>query len=59
MSKDENKPSVLAIVPCGDSEKYDIPDKFKQKLDTFHVSENPEGLMKEYPELFIPTVPVF
>lgn len=59
LSKDKNKLSVLAIVPRGDSEKYDIPDEFTQKLDAFHISEDPEVLMKEYPEMFIPTVPVY
>lgn len=59
LSKSKDKLSVLAIVPRGDSEKYDIPVEFKQKLEEFRISENPERLTQEYPEMFIPMVPIY
>jgi hypothetical protein len=59
LSKDPNKLSVLAVVPQGDSEKDDIPDDLKTKLDSYQISENPEGMMAEYPELPIYSVPVY
>jgi hypothetical protein len=45
------KLSVLAIVPRGESEKYDIPDQVKAKLDSFHISDDINSLQERYPEL--------
>lgn len=59
LSKDPEKLSVLAIVPRGESEKYDIPDEVKEKLDLFHISDDIEGLKKKYPELQTNVTPVY
>lgn len=59
LSKDPEKHSVLAIVPSGESEKYDIPEDLKQKLDSFHISDDIEALKKEYPEFQTTTVPYY
>ncbi|WP_079504452.1 hypothetical protein [Mesobacillus jeotgali] len=59
LSKNPEKLSVLAIVPRGESEKYDIPDDAKEKLDSFHISDDIEGLKKQYPELQTNMVPVY
>ncbi|MCM3666572.1 hypothetical protein M3204_19305 [Mesobacillus subterraneus] len=59
LSKDPEKLSVLAIVPRGESEKYDIPDEVKAKLDSFHISDDMEGLKKKYPELLTNLTPVY
>jgi hypothetical protein len=59
LSKDPNKLSVLAVVPQGGSEKDDIPEDLKTKLDSYQISENPEGLTAEYPELPIYSVPTY
>jgi len=59
LSKDPEKLSVLAIVPRGESEKYDIPDEVKDKLDSFHISDDIEGLKKLYPELTSNITPVY
>lgn len=59
LSKDPKKLSILAIVPRGDSEKYELPEELKAKLAAFHISEDPEGLGQEYPEMSIPMVPIY
>lgn len=59
LSKDSEKLSVLAIVPRGESEKYDIPDEVKEKLDSFHISDDIEALKKQYPELQSNISPVY
>ena len=59
LSKDPKKLSILAIVPRGDSEKYELPEDLKAKLAAFHISEDPEGLGQEYPEMSIPMVPIY
>ncbi|GAM15257.1 hypothetical protein SAMD00020551_3413 [Mesobacillus selenatarsenatis SF-1] len=59
LSKDPGKLSVLAIVPRGESEKYDIPDEVKEKLDSFHISDDMESLKKQYPELLTNVTPVY
>jgi hypothetical protein len=59
LSKNPEKLSVLAIVPRGDSEKYDIPDEVKKKLDSFRLSDDMEGLKKQYPELHTNITPVY
>lgn len=59
LSKDPEKLSVLAIVPRGESEKYDIPDEVKAKLDSFQISDDIEGLKKKYPELLTNVTPVY
>jgi hypothetical protein len=59
LSKHPEKYSVLAIVPRGESEKYDIPEDLKQKLDSFRLSDDIEALKKEYPELQSTTVPYY
>ncbi|RSD29591.1 hypothetical protein [Mesobacillus subterraneus] len=59
LSKDPEKLSVLAIVPRGESEKYDIPEEIKAQLDSFHMSDDLEGLKKKYPELTSDTIPVY
>jgi hypothetical protein len=59
LSKDPEKLSVLAIVPRGESEKYDIPDEVKEKIDSFHISDDIEALKKQYPELQSNITPVY
>jgi hypothetical protein len=59
LSRDPEKLSVLAIVPRGESEKYDIPDELKEKLDSFHLYDDMEGLKKQYPELHTNITPVY
>ncbi|MBT2684533.1 hypothetical protein [Bacillus sp. ISL-37] len=59
LSKDTEKLSVLAIVPRGDSEKYDIPDEVKAKLDSFQISDDINGLKERYPELTTNVTPVY
>jgi hypothetical protein len=59
LSKDPEKLAVLAIVPRGESEKYDITDEVKEKLDSFHISDDMEGLKKQYPELHTNITPVY
>ncbi len=59
LSKDPETLSVLAIVPRGESEKYDIPDEVKAKLDSFQISDDIEGLKKKYPELLTNVTPVY
>ncbi|MBT2694256.1 hypothetical protein [Bacillus sp. ISL-55] len=59
LSKNPEKLSVLAIVPRGESEKYDIPDEVKEKLDSFHISDDMESLKKQYPELLTNVTPVY
>jgi hypothetical protein len=59
LSKNPEKLSVLAIVPRGESEKYDLPDEVKEKLDSFHLSDDIEGLKKKYPELLTNVTPVY
>ncbi|WP_214741100.1 hypothetical protein [Bacillus sp. ISL-41] len=59
LSKDPEKLSVLAIVPRGESEKYDIPSEVKEKLDSFQISDDLEGLKKRYPELLTNITPVY
>jgi hypothetical protein len=59
LSKDPEKLSVLAIVPRGDSEKYDIPPDLKENLDSFQISDDLEGLKKKYPELLANITPVY
>lgn len=59
LSHDSEKYSVLAIVPRGESEKYDIPEDLKSKLDSFHLSDDIEALKKEYPELQSTIVPYY
>jgi hypothetical protein len=59
LSKDLEKLSVLAIVPRGESEKYDIPDEIKAKLDSFHLSDDIDGLKERYPELTTNVTPVY
>lgn len=59
LSKDPEKLSVLAIVPRGESEKYDIPDEVKAKLDSFQISDDMEELKKRYPELMSNITPVY
>ncbi|MBT2663025.1 hypothetical protein [Bacillus sp. ISL-45] len=59
LSKDPEKLSVLAIVPRGDSEKYDIPDEVKEKLESFQISDDLDGLKKKYPELLTNITPVY
>lgn len=59
LSKTPEKLAVLAIVPHGESEKYDIPDELKQKLDSFHISDNLEELKKTHPDLLIHKTPIY
>jgi hypothetical protein len=58
-SRDPEKHSVLAIVPRGESEKYDIPEDLKNNLDSFHLSDDIETLKKEYPELQSTPIPYY
>ncbi|WP_144480397.1 hypothetical protein [Cytobacillus oceanisediminis] len=60
LSKDPEKLAVLAIVPRGESEKFDIPEEVKEKLDSFQISDNMEELKKtHYQELRIYTAPIY
>jgi hypothetical protein len=59
LSKDPEKLAVLAIVPRGESEKYDIPKELKQSLDSFQISDDLEELKKKHPELLINTTPIY
>ena len=60
LSKDPEKLAVLAIVPRGESEKFDIPDELKEKLDSFQISDDLEELKKaHYPELRIYIAPIY
>ncbi|NKE05979.1 hypothetical protein [Mesobacillus selenatarsenatis] len=59
LSKDPEKFSVLAIVPRGESEKYDIPEEVKKRLDSFHLYDDIEELKKQYPELYTNITPVY
>ncbi|UYZ22351.1 hypothetical protein [Mesobacillus jeotgali] len=59
LSKDPEKLAVLAIVPRGESEKFDIPDEVKEKLDSFQISDDLEELKKTHPEIRINTPPIY